>query len=64
MAQDLLDLRREVIDRMDVLTAYVDRFVVHEYVLNRIQYRFDDMETMPSDGVLHRICCIYFWKQG
>ena len=51
MAQDLLDLRREVIDRMDVLTAYVDRFVVYEYVLNRIQYRFDDMETMPSDGV-------------
>ena len=29
MAQDLLDLRREVIDRMDVLTAYVDRFVVY-----------------------------------
>ena len=51
MAQDLLDLRREVIDRMDVLTAYVDCFVVYEYVLNRIQYRFDDMETMSSDGV-------------
>ena len=35
MAQDLLDLRREVIDRMDVLTAYVDRFVVYEYEIGR-----------------------------
>lgn len=51
MAQELLKLRQEVIDKMDVLTAYVDRFVVYEYVLNRIQYRFDDMETMPSDSV-------------
>lgn len=51
MAQELLSMRQEVIDRMDVLTAYVDRFAVYEYVLNRVQYRFDDMETMPSDEV-------------
>lgn len=51
MAEELLALRQVVLDKMQVLTAYTDCFVVYEYVLNRIQYRFDDMETMPEDSV-------------
>lgn len=51
MAEDLLMLRGEIVDKMQVLTAYVDCFVVYEYVLNRVQYRFEDMEMMPGDGV-------------
>lgn len=51
MAQELLELRQEVVDRMQVLTAYVDCFVVYEYILNRVQYRFEDMEMLPEDGV-------------
>lgn len=47
----LLELRREVICKMHVLTAYVDCFVVYEYILNRIQYRFEDMELLPDDAV-------------
>lgn len=47
----LLGLRQEVTAKMQVLTAYVDRFVVYEYVLNRIQYRFEDQELMPEDGL-------------
>lgn len=51
LADRLLTLRDEVVDRMQVLTAYVDCFVVYEYVLNRVQYRFEDQEMMPSDSV-------------
>lgn len=32
-----------------MLTAYVDCFVVYEYILNRIQYRFEEMKKLPDD---------------
>lgn len=51
MEQELLSLRQSILDKMDVLAAYIDCFIVYEYILNRIQYRFDDMETMPEDSV-------------
>lgn len=51
LAQKLLALRQEVVDKMQVLTAYVDCFVVYEYILNRVQYRFEDLEMMPDDNV-------------
>lgn len=51
MAERLLVLRQDVTDRMQVLTAYVDCFVVYEYVLNRVQYRFEDQEFLPADEV-------------
>ena len=34
---------------MQVLSAYVDCFSVYEYILNRLEYRFKDMEEMPED---------------
>lgn len=49
LLDNLLDIRKEVISKMQVLTAYVDCFVVYEYVFNRLQYRFDKMESMPED---------------
>lgn len=48
-AAELLEMRKEVIARMRVLTAYVDKTLVYEHVMNRVQYRFDDMEKLPSD---------------
>ncbi|MDO4166651.1 MAG: amidohydrolase family protein [Eubacteriales bacterium] len=45
----LLSMRQEVMDRMQVLTGYVDCFVVYEYILNRIQYRFEEREILPED---------------
>lgn len=54
MAQKLLTLREEVVDRMQVLTAYVDCFVVYEYILNRVQYRFEDQEMIPEDSLFAR----------
>lgn len=47
--ESLLNLRQEIMDRMQVLTGYVDHFVVYEYILNRIQYRFDEQKTMMED---------------
>lgn len=53
MCKELLDkllvIRKEVISKMQVLTAYVDCFTVYEYVFNRLQYRFDEMGEMPED---------------
>ncbi len=43
-------LRQEVIDKMQVLTAYVDQFVVYEYILNRIQYRYEEKEEIEDDA--------------
>lgn len=44
-------LRKEISNRMNILTAYTDIFQTYEYVLNRLEYRFkptvepvDDME--------------------
>lgn len=51
LEQTLETLRQEVTEKMQVLTAYVDRFVVYEYILNRVQYRFEDQEMMPTDPV-------------
>lgn len=51
LAGQLLELRQGVVDRMQVLTAYVDCFVVYEYILNRVQYRFEDLEMLPEDSV-------------
>lgn len=49
LVDHILAMRTEVIDRMQVLTGYVDCFVVYEYILNRIQYRFDEKEVLPED---------------
>ncbi|MCD7824652.1 MAG: hypothetical protein LUH14_01570 [Clostridiaceae bacterium] len=54
LSGELLRIRGEITGRMQVLTAYVDRFVVYEYILNRVQYRFEDQEMLPADSVFAR----------
>ncbi|MFG6328210.1 MAG: hypothetical protein K1W06_01855 [Lachnospiraceae bacterium] len=49
LAEELLNLRKEITDRMQVLSAYVDCFSVYEYILNRLEYRFKEMGEMPED---------------
>lgn len=46
---ELLAMRQDSMDRMQVLTGYVDCFVVYEYILNRVQYRFEKQERLPAD---------------
>lgn len=39
-AEEVEALRNDIIKVMEVITAYVDRLRIYEYVLNRIEYRF------------------------
>ena len=41
---DIDELRDELIERMEILTAFTDRFQVYEYVLNRIEYNFKECD--------------------
>ena len=43
--QELSQLRSRVIGRMEILTAYVDCFQIYEYVLNRMEFRFQEERT-------------------
>ena len=43
-AKDIDDFRNEIIAIMEVLTAYVDRLQVCEYVLNRVEFRFEECD--------------------
>jgi hypothetical protein len=38
------NVRNEIIKIMEVVTQYVDRFRIYEYVLNRVEHRFDGKE--------------------
>lgn len=37
LAEEMRELREEITDKMDLLTAYTDRMVCYEYVLNRME---------------------------
>jgi hypothetical protein len=41
-------IRRDIMKRMNILTAYTDIFQTYEYVLNRLEYRFKE-NTKPVD---------------
>lgn len=40
MLARLADARKTIIEKMQVITAYADRFLVYEYVMNRIEARY------------------------
>lgn len=54
LTQEVLKLRSEVADIMREATCYVDILTVYEYILNRVQYRFEDMEMQVDDAMLAR----------
>lgn len=41
-------LRNDIIARMEILTSFVDRFQIFEYVLNRIEYKFEECDINPD----------------
>ena len=48
-------LRKDIIERVDTLTAYTDVFQIYEYVLNRIKGRYEDVDTAPDiDALVER----------
>ena len=42
-------IRKDIMKRMDVLTAYTDIFQTYEYVLNRLEYRFNKKVTSVDE---------------
>lgn len=44
----LMVLRQSVMDTMEIVTAYVDRFAVIEHILNRVEFRFSE-EALDED---------------
>ncbi len=40
LATDMISMRENITKRMDLLTAYTDRLIVYQYVLNRLEYRY------------------------
>ena len=41
---ELNSFREQIIEIMEVITAYVDRLRIYEHVLNRVEYRFNEGE--------------------
>lgn len=46
------DIRNSVTKSMEKLTLYVDLFDIYEYALNRVEYRFTEMEELEDDETL------------
>ena len=56
--KELAELREKVISKMDILTAYTDLFILYEYVMNRLETSFEEMEepaAMDNDAVAKEI---------
>lgn len=47
----LHDMRNEVIKKMQILTSYTDKLQIYEYVLNRLEFQFEE-NTKDIDDVL------------
>lgn len=54
MIEQLDNARNIIIEKMQVLTAYIDRFLVYEYVMNRIEARYI-MTEQEVDELTRRI---------
>ena len=40
LAVTMKELRKEITAKMDLFTAYTDRLICYEYVMNRMEYRY------------------------
>ena len=40
----IVGLRSDIIAKMEILTAFTDRIQIYEYILNRVEYRFNESE--------------------
>lgn len=44
LANEISQIRKDIIKHMEVVTSYVDKFQIFEYILNRVEFRFDEDE--------------------
>lgn len=59
----MMGLRRTVTAKMQVLTAYADRFSLYEYMLNRIEPRFKESFECPEDDAAAREILQYIFAE-
>lgn len=59
----LMGLRRTVTDKMQVLTAYTDSFSLYEYMLNRVEPRFEENLCCPEDDAAAREILQYIFAE-
>lgn len=59
---EINSFREQIIEIMEVITAYVDRLRIYEHVLNRVEYRFNEGEldydyynTYMTNEIMHYI---------
>lgn len=43
------ELRGDITKEMDMLTAYTDRFICYEYILNRMEFRYTDEKMLKKE---------------
>lgn len=55
-------LRTAIMERMKLLMAYTDYFHLHEYVLNRVEYRFRDIPVTEEDEAFTRRVLQYIFN--
>ena len=48
LLDEIVDLRDQVILRVENISAYIDSFSIYEHVLNRIEYRFSEYDGMKG----------------
>lgn len=44
-------VRTRIMDKMDVLTSYTDQLMVYEYMLNRLEHKFEESDLSVDDTV-------------
>lgn len=59
----LIGLRRLITEKMQVLTAFTDRFSIYEYMLNRVELRFEDNLICPEDDLAAREILQYIFME-
>ncbi len=52
--KDIDNIRNTIMKRMKTLIAYADIFAIYEFVLNRVEYRFNDQEDIEDDDEFAR----------
>lgn len=60
--EELIGLRGQIMEKMGVIIAYIDRFSLYEYIFNRLEYRFREMEAPVDDEALTKEIVQFIFK--
>lgn len=55
-------LRGRIISQVQILTKYIDRFSIYQHVLNRVEYRFGEHDSLDEETVIRKVLNYIFEK--